>query len=96
MEADDLYPNRLEAAKDVIDSFIARRRHDRVGMVAFGAGAGLGWPYYAGVAVGAAIIAYEHQLVRPGDLSRLDAAFFTSNGVVSIVVFLGAFVDRVL
>ena len=37
MEADDLYPNRLEAAKDVIDSFIARRRHDRVGMVAFGA-----------------------------------------------------------
>jgi len=41
-------------------------------------------------------IAYEHQLVRPGDLSRLDAAFFTMNGIVSIVVFLGALVDRVL
>lgn len=37
MEADDLYPNRLEAAKDVIDAFIARRPHDRVGVVAFGA-----------------------------------------------------------
>lgn len=37
MEADDLFPNRLEAAKEVIDQFIARRAHDRVGMVAFGA-----------------------------------------------------------
>lgn len=37
MEAEDLFPNRLEAAKEVIDSFIARRSHDRVGMVAFGA-----------------------------------------------------------
>ena len=37
MEADDLYPNRLEAAKEVIDQFIARRPQDRVGMVAFGA-----------------------------------------------------------
>ena len=37
MEADDLFPNRLEAAKEVIDSFIGRRRRDRVGMVAFGA-----------------------------------------------------------
>ena len=36
-----------------------------------------------GVVVAAAILAYEHQLVRPGDLSRLDAAFFTMNGVMS-------------
>jgi 4-hydroxybenzoate polyprenyltransferase len=67
-----------------------------VALIAFGWGAGLGWPYYAGVAVGAAFIAYEHRLVRPGDLSRLDAAFFTMNGIVSIVVFLGALVDRVI
>jgi len=65
-------------------------------LVAFGWGAGLGWPYYTGVAVGAAFIAYEHRLVRPGDRSRLDAAFFTMNGIVSIVVFLGALVDRVI
>jgi 4-hydroxybenzoate polyprenyltransferase len=65
-------------------------------LIAFGAGAGLGTAYYVGVAIGAALIAYEHQLVKPGDLSRLDAAFFTMNGVVSIVVFLGALVDRVL
>jgi 4-hydroxybenzoate polyprenyltransferase len=65
-------------------------------LVLFGWSAGLGWIYFAGVAVGAAVIAYEHRLVRPGDLSRLDAAFFTMNGIVSIVVFLGALVDRLV
>ena len=65
-------------------------------LVAFGLGAGLGIAYYAGVGAGAALIAYEHQLVKPGDLSRLDAAFFTANGIVSVVVFLGALVDRVI
>jgi 4-hydroxybenzoate polyprenyltransferase len=67
-----------------------------VALVLFGSGAGLGWAYYAGVAIGAAVIAYEHWLVRPGDLSRLNAAFFTMNGIVSIVVFLGALGDRLL
>ena len=41
-----------------------------------------------------AILAYEHRLVRPGDLSRLDAAFFTMNGVMSLTVFAFALVDR--
>jgi len=63
-------------------------------LVALGWGAGLGAPYYAGVAVGAALIVYEHRLVRPDDLSRLNAAFFTVNGIVSVVVFAGALVDR--
>src|SRR2546425_2099202 len=67
-----------------------------VALVAFGVGAGLGLAYFAAVAAAAVFIAYEHQLVRPRDLSRLDAAFFTMNGIVSIVVFLGALVDRVL
>jgi 4-hydroxybenzoate polyprenyltransferase len=65
-------------------------------LLVFGWGAGLGWPYYAGVALGAAFIAYEHRLVKPGDLSRLNAAFFTANGIVSVVVFLGALADRLL
>jgi 4-hydroxybenzoate polyprenyltransferase len=65
-------------------------------LVAFGYRAGLGCPYHAGVGVGAGLIAWEHQLVKAGDLSRLDAAFFTANGIVSIVVFLGALVDRIL
>jgi len=65
-------------------------------LLAFGWGAGLGWPYYVGVGIGAGLIGWEHQLVRPGDLSRLNAAFFTANGIVSIVVFLGALVDRIV
>jgi 4-hydroxybenzoate polyprenyltransferase len=54
------------------------------------AGAGLGeslW-YWLGVAAVAALLAHEHSIVHPGDLRRLDAAFFTVNGVIS-VVFLG-------
>src|SRR5437867_8730337 len=65
-------------------------------LLAFGAGAGLGPAYFGGVLVGAALIAWEHRLVKPGDLSRLDAAFFTANGLVSVIVLLGALVDRVL
>jgi 4-hydroxybenzoate polyprenyltransferase len=67
-----------------------------VALLLFGWGAGLGWAYYTGVAIGAVVIAYEHRLVHPGDLSRLNAAFFTMNGIVSIVVFLGALGDRLL
>jgi 4-hydroxybenzoate polyprenyltransferase len=62
----------------------------------FGYGAGFGLWYYAGLAVAAAILVYEHQLVRPGDLSRLDAAFFTMNGVMSVTVFAFALLDRTL
>lgn len=65
-------------------------------LLAFGVGAGLGWPYFVGVGVAAGFIAWEHRLVKPGDLSRLDAAFFTANGIVSVVVFLGALVDRII
>jgi 4-hydroxybenzoate polyprenyltransferase len=65
-------------------------------LLAFGVSAGLGWPYFVGVGIGAGLIAWEHQLVKPGDLSRLNAAFFTANGIVSIVVFVGALVDRIV
>jgi 4-hydroxybenzoate polyprenyltransferase len=43
--------------------------------------------YWAGVGATAALLGYEHLLVRPGDLRRLDAAFFTMNGVISVVFF---------
>lgn len=65
-------------------------------LAAFGYGAGFGRWYYLGLIVAAGILAYEHRLVRPGDLSRLDAAFFTMNGVMSVTVFLFALVDRVI
>jgi 4-hydroxybenzoate polyprenyltransferase len=62
----------------------------------FGYGAGFGGYYYLGLIVATGILAYEHHLVRPGDLSRLNAAFFTMNGVMSVVVFGFALLDRVV
>lgn len=62
----------------------------------FGWGAGFGGWYYAGLAVAALILVREHRLVRPGDLSRLDAAFFTMNGVMSLTVFAFALADRLV
>ena len=46
---------------------------------------GLGKVAVAGVVVVAALLAYEHSLVTPDDLSRLNAAFFTMNGVISVL-----------
>jgi len=60
----------------------------------FGWGAGFGIWYFLGVLAAAGILAYEHQLVRPGDLSRLDAAFFRMNAVMSVTVFAFALLDR--
>ncbi|HEY7482448.1 MAG TPA: UbiA-like polyprenyltransferase [Gemmatimonadales bacterium] len=60
----------------------------------FGYGMGFGPWYYAGLVVAAGILVYEHGLVRPGDLSRLDAAFFTMNGIMSVTVFGFALLDR--
>jgi 4-hydroxybenzoate polyprenyltransferase len=62
----------------------------------FGWGAGFGLWYFVGVGVAAVILAYEHHLVKPGDLSRLDAAFFTLNGVMSLTVLAFAVVDWVV
>lgn len=67
-----------------------------VALAAFGYGAGLGLAYWVGLAAAAGVMAWEHQLVKPGDLRRLDSAFFTMNGIISIVVFLGALGDRIL
>jgi 4-hydroxybenzoate polyprenyltransferase len=59
-----------------------------------GLGAGAGVLYFAGVVVAGLLLLYEHSLVRADDFSRLDAAFFTMNGVISIV-FLGfVFTER--
>ena len=49
---------------------------------------GLGKLAIVGVAVVAALLAYEHSLVSPDDLSKLNAAFFTMNGVISVLFFV--------
>ena len=67
-----------------------------VSLVAVGLGTGAGWVYGAGVAVAAALLLYEHSLVKPDDLKRLDAAFFTMNGVISIAFFVFVLAERLM
>jgi 4-hydroxybenzoate polyprenyltransferase len=62
-------------------------------LAAAGLGLGVGALYWAGVAAVAALLLYEHLLVRPDDLRRLDAAFFTVNGVISLVFLAFVLVD---
>ncbi len=62
-------------------------------LVATGLGLAVGVLYWLGAGVVAAVLAYEHSLVRPGDLRRLDAAFFTMNGVISIAFFAFVLAD---
>ena len=64
-------------------------------LVATGLGLDVGALFWLGVAAVAALLVYEHSLVRPGDLRRLDAAFFTTNGLISIA-FLGFVLADVL
>jgi 4-hydroxybenzoate polyprenyltransferase len=62
-------------------------------LVAAGVGLHVGALYWVGVAAVAALLVYEHSLVRPGDLRRLDAAFFTMNGVISVAFFVFVLAD---
>jgi 4-hydroxybenzoate polyprenyltransferase len=59
-----------------------------------GVATGAGWIYAAGVIIATTLLLYEHSLVRPGDLGRLDAAFFTMNGVISIAFFAFVLTER--
>jgi 4-hydroxybenzoate polyprenyltransferase len=73
----------------------ARLLHVLTVALLIGAGLGLdvGVFYWLGVAAVAALLAYEHSLVRPGDLRRLDTAFFTMNGVISVAFFAFVLAD---
>ena len=67
-----------------------------LGMVALIVIFGLGKLAIVGVIVVAALLLYEHSLVRHDDLSKLNAAFFTMNGVISVVFFGFVAADRLI
>lgn len=85
-------PARIGPARAL---FVSRAFHAcMVGLIAwFGALCGRGVVYYAGVALVAAFLIYEQSLVSPKDLSRVNTAFFTLNGLVSIGLLAFAAVD---
>jgi 4-hydroxybenzoate polyprenyltransferase len=57
-------------------------------LVWLGIWVGLAWPYWLGVLATAGLLTYEHRLVRPDDLSRVDVAFFNINGYISVTLFV--------
>ncbi|MCY3021910.1 MAG: putative 4-hydroxybenzoate polyprenyltransferase [Planctomycetota bacterium] len=65
-------------------------------LIAAGVYAGLGVWYWLAAGTVSVLLVYEHWIVRPDDLSRVNVAFFTVNGVVSLLLFAAVFVERVL
>jgi 4-hydroxybenzoate polyprenyltransferase len=61
----------------------------------FGAAAGLGWLWWLGLGLTAVVLIYEHGIVRANDLSRVNRAFFTANGVIGIGLFAFTVADLV-
>ncbi|HYE77096.1 MAG TPA: UbiA-like polyprenyltransferase [bacterium] len=62
-------------------------------LVGFGWSMALGAIYYGTVAIIAAILLWEHRIVTPTDLSRINVAFFTLNGLVSVLLYAGVLLD---
>lgn len=56
----------------------------------------LGVAYWVGIGIVCAMLAYEHNLLAPDDLSKLNAAFFNVNGIISILAFVSIFADKLL
>lgn len=65
-------------------------------LIAVGVLAGLSWPWWLAVALAACLLVWEHSLVAPDDLSRVDLAFFTLNGWVAVGLFVGLALDLAL
>lgn len=68
---------------------LARLLHIASMMLLIGLGVyiNLGLFYFAGVIIAAILLIYEHSMVKPDDLSKLNLAFFTMNGIISVVMF---------
>ena len=88
-------PRRLGLARALL---VSRAFHlVTIGLlVAVGYVGELGWIYALGVLCVVGILAYEHSLVRPDDLSRVNIAFFTLNGLVSLVFMAAVVLQTVI
>ncbi len=85
-------PSRFGVAKALL---IARVFHviTAAGLVAIWRMAELDWIYLIGLAIAYVVLFYEHALVKPNDLSRINTAFMTMNGILSMVMFTFTLID---
>ena len=78
--------------------WIARSLHVATGLALIGLWwiAPLGWIYAIGIFIACLILIYEHTLLKPNDLTKLNMAFFTMNGILSLVIFAFTLMDVVV
>lgn len=88
-------PSRFGVAKAL---WIARTLHfiTAIGLISLLFITDLSWWYLVGAIIANALLYYQHQLVSANDLSKLNTAFFTMNGILSVVVFLFTLIDLVV
>jgi 4-hydroxybenzoate polyprenyltransferase len=67
-----------------------------VGFAVFAVAAGGGWIRLSAVAAAAVLMLWQHRLVRADDLSRVDAAFFSANGLLAVVMFVCFFAAKIV
>jgi 4-hydroxybenzoate polyprenyltransferase len=65
-------------------------------VIAAGYLGGFGWLYACGLAVFIGLLIYQHSIVKPNDLSRVNLAFMTANGIASVVFAIFAIADMFL
>ncbi len=65
-------------------------------LLGLGTALSLGPVFFSGVLFVTSMLCYEHSLVKPTDLSKVNAAFFTVNGIVSIAAFLSILIDKIV
>ena len=53
----------------------------------------LGYPYFAAVAIAIGLIVYQHRLVRPGELDRINRAFFEVNAIIGVLLMVAVIID---
>ncbi|MCS7287131.1 MAG: UbiA-like polyprenyltransferase [Anaerolineae bacterium] len=63
-----------------------------LGLVALGFICALGWPYWVGLVLCSLLLVYEHSIVKPDDLSRVNVAFFNVNGYISLALFFSTLI----
>jgi 4-hydroxybenzoate polyprenyltransferase len=80
--------------KAALDTSVILHVVTATALSALGVYLGLGIPYWIGISIVGAMLAYEHSLVNPNDLSKLNAAFFNINGIISILAFVAILIDK--
>jgi len=88
-------PSRF-GIKAALDTSVVLHLVTVVALAAVGSFLSLGLPYWIGISIVSLMLAYEHGLLSPNDLSKLDAAFFNVNGIISILAFVSILADKLL